>query len=389
MRTLLFIDPNFSMQSPSLKSVLREWPHGFDDFDRVEVWAIRSDFQNDRIHTDFVWCPVKTWNLVSIWYWFAIHLRYFWRFIVLRQPRPTVIQSTNYYCYGADLIYLHFSHLAYGRVIRQHQGRLALSLMRKVIFWIHYAQEWLLFKAAKPRWWWVVSRQLGQECEADAGGGNFRVLPNSYDEARFNPTVRSEHREPMRRQLELGPDEVVFAFVSLGALERKGFDLAAGAVAKLNSDGCPAKLLMIGGATAEPENIAPFLRDHGIASHDFIVQVGRVPDIERYLSAADALLFPSYCEAFALVEIEAAALGLRLYLTPHYGSEMILREPGNGRLLPWTAEGIAAVLAEDIGSGAVRNSNGAMGEALDRNGFLDETRRRYREILADKESAVV
>jgi glycosyltransferase involved in cell wall biosynthesis len=113
----------------------------------------------------------------------------------------------------------------------------------------------------------------------------------------------------------------------------------------------------------------------------FILRVGRVKEIERYLAAADALLFPSYCEAFALVEIESAAMGLRLYVTPHYGSEMILRPPANGRFLPWDARGITTILAEDIDSGVLFQSSGDMGEALDRVGFLHALRERYQEIL--------
>jgi len=381
MRKLLFIDPHFAMQSPSLKSVLREWPHGFDDFDEVEVWAIRSDFQNERIKTDFIHCPLRTWNLVSIWFWVAVHLRYWWRFKVLGQPRPTVIQSTNYYCYGADLIYLHFSHLAYRGVIREHKDQLRLGMVGRVIFWIHYAQEWLLFKVAKPSWWWVVSRRLADKCREEAAGGNFRVLPNSYDGNRFNPGVSSALRDEARKALGIREDELVFAFVSLGALERKGFNLAAGAVERLKAGGLPVKLLVIGGPSEEPEDLSPFLDAHGITGRDFLIQVGRVPDIERYLSAADALLFPSYCEAFALVEIEAAALGLRLYLTPHFGSEMILREPGNGRELPWSVEGMVEVLRADIESGQLRSTTGDMGEALDRAHFLAKTRELYQEIL--------
>ena len=80
-------------------------------------------------------------------------------------------------------------------------------------------------------------------------------------------------------------------------------------------------------------------------------------------------------------------MGLRLYVTPHYGSEMILRPPGNGRFLPWDVEGITKVLAEDIDSGALFHSSGEMGEALDRAGFLHELRQRYQEILRTKAEA--
>jgi glycosyltransferase involved in cell wall biosynthesis len=73
-----------------------------------------------------------------------------------------------------------------------------------------------------------------------------------------------------------------------------------------------------------------------------------VPDVETYFAAADALLFPSYSEAFALVEVEAAACGLPLFLTPHHGSEMILEDGVNGRLIEFDTERIAQVLAEFV-----------------------------------------
>ena len=83
----------------------------------------------------------------------------------------------------------------------------------------------------------------------------------------------------------------------------------------------------------------------------------------KYLAAADALLFPSYSEAFALVEIEAAAMGLRLYLTPHHGSEMILREGQNGREIPWNTHGIVRVLEEELTAGLVRPGSSSHGKA--------------------------
>ena len=388
MSQLLFIDPHFVSRSPALKSILREFPESFDDFDRVEVWAVECDFVHPKIHFDPVWCPFKSWYLVSLWYWIVAHCRYFWRFKVMRQPKYDVVQATNYYCYWADLIYFHFSFLAYSRVIREHAGVFRLSLSNRIVFVTHYIQEWILFKIASPRWWWVVSRRLKEESSLEAQpDSRFMVLPNAYDGERFSLAVRDRHREEMRTQLGFSAAETVFIFVSLGGLERKGFNLAAQAVALLNAGGRPARLLFVGGPTEEPMDLKPFLSSHGISDSSFITQVGRVKDIERYMAAADGLLFPSFCEAFALVEIESAALGLRLYLTPHYGSEMILRPPMNGRQLPWNAEGIAKILAEDIDSGAVRYSSGEMGEALDRRGFLAALKKAYQEILEDKEVA--
>ena len=101
---------------------------------------------------------------------------------------------------------------------------------------------------------------------------------------------------------------------------------------------------MVGGS---PERLAALQAELG-QKHNWITFTGMVSDVERYLAAADALLFPSYSEAFALVEIEAAACGLPLFLTPHHGSEMILEDQVNGRQIPFDAGGIASVLSEFV-----------------------------------------
>ena len=66
------------------------------------------------------------------------------------------------------------------------------------------------------------------------------------------------------------------------------------------------------------------------------------------MAAADGFLFPSWSEALALVEVEAAACGLPLFLTPHHGSEMVLRDGLNGRRLEFDADAIARVLTEFV-----------------------------------------
>jgi glycosyltransferase involved in cell wall biosynthesis len=69
-----------------------------------------------------------------------------------------------------------------------------------------------------------------------------------------------------------------------------------------------------------------------------------VSDIEKYYAAADALLFPSHSEAFSLVEVEAGACGLPLFLTRHHGSEMIMEAGKNGLWLEFDSVNIAEVL---------------------------------------------
>jgi glycosyltransferase involved in cell wall biosynthesis len=117
------------------------------------------------------------------------------------------------------------------------------------------------------------------------------------------------------------------------------------------------------------------------------VFAGLVGSIERHLVAADGFLFPSHFEAFALAEIEAAALGLRLYLTPHYGSEMILRDPENGRVLPWDVDGIASVLDDEICKGRLGVIHHQLGEALSPEAYAQSLRSLYLGAIERKMNA--
>jgi glycosyltransferase involved in cell wall biosynthesis len=74
-------------------------------------------------------------------------------------------------------------------------------------------------------------------------------------------------------------------------------------------------------------------------------------EVEKYYAASDAFLFPSYFEAFCLAEIEAAACGLPLLLTPHHGSEMILRDGVNGVRLSFDPKVMGAQVADFLAKG--------------------------------------
>ena len=122
-------------------------------------------------------------------------------------------------------------------------------------------------------------------------------------------------------------------------------------------------------------------------SADAIRFAGYVAPPEWHLSAGDALIFPSHFEAFSLMEIEAASLGLQLYLTAHPGSEMILREGVNGRLLPWDVDGMVATLTGDITSGVIRESHCELGEALAPDSYANLLSSLYSEAILRKSKA--
>jgi glycosyltransferase involved in cell wall biosynthesis len=86
-------------------------------------------------------------------------------------------------------------------------------------------------------------------------------------------------------------------------------------------------------------------------SGEWITFVGMQKEVEKFYAASDAFIFPSYFEAFCLAEIEAATCGLPLLLTPHHGSEMILRDGVNGRVLSFDPKIMGGQIVEFLEKG--------------------------------------
>ena len=381
---LLIIDPHLVRRSPAMKSLIPLLPQLLDEGWIISVWSVEMDAIDPRIAWERVPCPFRRWALVSTWFWLYAHGRYLWQFRgaagAARRSR-ILVQATSYYCRWADIIGIHFVFSLYEKVAQQFKRELNLSLYERAMLHLAVWKEKLLFRpCGHARVWTVVSRRLMEEMAPYLPAGDRRVLlPNAYNPERFNHQVRLARREKMRQELGIGAAEVVFAFVCLGGFNRKGFALALEACYLLHGRGCPCRLLVIGGRDEHPPDVGPWLERLGLepSQAGFVICRGRTPEVEGLLAGADALLFPSYCEAFSIAEIEAAALGLRLYLTPHYGSEMTLESGCSGSLLPWDAPGIAAVLEGEIRSGRIFIANESTGAALDPAAMAQ----RYRALL--------
>lgn len=347
---LLIVDPNVSLSSPSMKGVVRSLPAlrraGFE----IELWCWHcdGDIAADRVvrlprlgavrvlytHAFGFWARFKSW----------------WRFSVRKDPRPDAIYTVAWYLPECDVCHVHFSPWDWERRLRA----LGTRSLRERIEWM---SNQLGLRTANR----FLRRTTAQRilCVSDALAADVRealpdiaprlgILTNSYDSSRFNPGVRKRWRAVMRSSLAFVDSDRVFIFVSTGHYRRKGFPLAVEAIARLRDAHPCARLLVVGGR----EDRLHALRVKLDALHpgwpEFISFTGMVPDVERYMAAADALLFPSYSEAFALVEVEADACGLPLFLSRHHGSEMILKDGVNGRFVDFDAGRIAAVLAEFV-----------------------------------------
>jgi hypothetical protein len=66
---------------------------------------------------------------------------------------------------------------------------------------------------------------------------------------------------------------------------------------------------------------------------------------------------------------------------------MILREPDNGRQLPWDAAGMAEVIASDITAGMLGQTHRTMAEALTPEAYGKRLRVLYQDAIGRKAAA--
>lgn len=376
---LIVIDPHITTKSPSMRAWVGAFPGIRDLFESVEVWASDCDLpESDGVVWKRFPQRLPTWTL---------HARdYQRRVLAMARALPPggrhLVQVTGCVVPAADIRYIHYWNSA---LLEEHAARretFPLPITKKLPALLAARDERAAVKSAKAAdSWWVVSRSLAEKIQLGGASGHFEVLPNQYDPLRFNPTVRTEWRDRMRGDYGFQPTESILAFSAFGHFERKGLRQAVEAVELLRGKGHAVRLLVLGGTPATVERFRGSLTP---AQRDGCVFAGLVDSIERHLVTADGLLFPSHFEAFSLAEIEAAALGLRLYLTPHYGSEMILREPDNGRLLPWDAAGMAEVIAQDITDGTLGETHRILAEALTPEAYGQTLRALYQQAIRRK-----
>lgn len=378
---LLVIDPNVVSGSPSMRAWLDAFPTFCDLFEEVEVWACHCALDG---HPKVRW--VKFSERFPVWTLHALDFQWQVRRRMKKSPprADTLVQVTGSYSETADIRYVHFWNSAFREEIAKRPETLSIGrLKRAALDWNCRNEQGIASDAEATRWWWVVSQSIAERIALEAKGGEFRILPNQYDPARFCHETRVEWREMMREHYGFEQDEHVLVFSAFGQFERKGLAQAVEAISLLRKRGFRIRLLVLGGNTATLESFRKNLKAKGICDEGCLF-AGLVERIERHLSAADGLFFPSHFEAFSLAEIEAAALGLRLYLTKHYGIEMILNDPVNGRLLPWDFQGMADVIQDDLEGGRLGRTHHDTGRALTPEMYRQSLRGLYLEAIQAK-----
>ncbi len=330
-----------------MKGVVRSIPHLRACGIQVEAWCWKIDSGLDvkaKLLPRLGKLPVIGLLMFTLW----CRLYGWWSFRILGARRPDVIYTVGWYYPGCDLSNIQFSNWDW----EERQRLLGINTLKdRLDFVMNRISKWIgqdFLRRTTAQKLLCASRAIADDLRPFISPERIAVLPNSFDPSRFNLGARIKHRAEYRQNAGFDPDEIVFAFASAGHYRRKGFFVAVEAVAESRRKSLNVRLLVIGGLAASLTELQRTLSLSHADWKDWVTFTGMVDNVECWFAAADAFLFPSYSEAFALVEVEAAACGLPLFLTRHHGSEMILEDGVNGRWISFDPIQAAMVLAEFV-----------------------------------------
>ena len=126
---------------------------------------------------------------------------------------------------------------------------------------------------------------------------------------KFNIQRKNEYRSYIREKYNIGRNTFVYIFI--GRVTRdKGMNELLSAFKKLNDD----SVLFLIGKNEVDTSVNRELYDWSLENKN-IIYTGNVDDVERYLSASDCYVLPSYREGFGMSVIEAEAMGVPVIVT--------------------------------------------------------------------------
>lgn len=159
------------------------------------------------------------------------------------------------------------------------------------------------------------------------------TLYPGVDAERFRPDPAA--RASVRAERSIPPDAAVAVFLG-SDYRRKGLDTFLAALARLPD----AHGLVIGSERpARVERFRADARSAGLAER--VHFLGVRPDPQRFLAAADVLLFPSRFDAFGSAVLEALACGVPALVSHRAGAAELVAEGETGRVLDDRAGGAA------------------------------------------------
>lgn len=205
---------------------------------------------------------------------------------------------------------------------------------------------------------------------------------DTYDVSR-----KSEYAKEIKEKYNISSDDIVIGFV--GRLGReKGCHELFKVFKNISNDYKNAKLLFVGPIekeeTIDPEWLAYF------KSCDDIIKTDRVTNVEKYMSAMDVLVLPSYREGFGMSVIEASAMKVPVVVTEYPGPSSAMKNGVTGISVPIKdVESLEQAIRELISDKDKATRMGEQGrqfvvESFDQSVFKEKYMENRMELLHEK-----
>jgi len=147
----------------------------------------------------------------------------------------------------------------------------------------------------------------------------------------FDITQKKEYSKEIKKKYNILEDVPVIGFVGrLG--KEKGCNELFRAFRRIKETFPNAKLLFVGPIEKE-DTIEPELLDYFFECDD-IIKTDRVTHVEKYISAMDIFVLPSYREGFGMSVIEASAMEVPVVVTKYPGPSSAIEEGITGISVP-------------------------------------------------------
>jgi len=181
---------------------------------------------------------------------------------------------------------------------------------------------------------WVLTDDDRDALQAASRSAVVRRLPGygmGCDLERFSP-IPAATRDMLRAEMGIKPGEIVFSFVGRFT-DFKGFGLAARAFLQIAVGNSNLRLLLIGLRDSLHPTGLNEADERLLAASPRVIDAGYRNDVERWLAAADILVFPSRREGMPVCLMESLALGIPVITLDSRGCRDVVRDGIDGLVL--------------------------------------------------------
>lgn len=204
---------------------------------------------------------------------------------------------------------------------------------------------------------------------------------------KFDVSKKDEYNKEIRQKYGIEEDAVVVGTVGrLG--KEKGSNELIKAFKKLKETYKSAKLLFVG--PIEKENtIEPSVLKYFYECDD-IIRVGWTNEVEKYLSAMNVFVFPSYREGFGMSAMEASAMTVPVIATEFPGpGDVVVNKKTGFRIKIGSVDEIVnavelIVLNENVASGMAKNAYEYAKTGFEEGTFLEKYLKNRRWLLGEE-----